>query len=127
MKKRLYVYDDICSGCANCQMWCGFVNKGEFNRAYSRIDLERDGVDGRFNIPTVKCTGRGCPQMNEKGEPLCVEMCPTGALVYTDAEDADKKRMELQKSREVQPLFKLIAPWKWPYPWREWPQPQKEE
>jgi Fe-S-cluster-containing dehydrogenase component len=121
MKKGIYVFEDICSGCANCQMWCAFANKGEFNRRYSRIQLTRDVADGRFNIPMVNCTGKDCTTRNEKGEPLCVEMCPTGALVYTDADDAYKKRIELQQSREVQPLFKLIAPWKWPFPWREWP------
>jgi len=118
MEKRLFVFDEICSGCKNCQMWCAFARKKEFNRAYSRIEVARD-LDGRFDMPITDCTGEECPK-NEKGEPLCVEMCPTGCLVYTDAEDAYKKRLELHKSREVQPIFKLIAPWKWPYPWREW-------
>ena len=117
MEKRIFVFEEICSGFANCQMWCAFTRKKEFNRAYSRIQISRDS-QGRFNIPMVDCTTKDCTTRNEKGEPLCVEMCPTGSLVYTDAEDAYKKRIELQRSREVQPLFKMIAPWKWPYPWR---------
>lgn len=118
MEKRIVVFDEICSGCKSCQMWCAFAQKKEFNRAYSRIEVAKD-LDDRFDVPMVDCTGKDCTK-NEKGEPLCVEMCPTGCLVYTDAADAYQKRMELHRSREVQPLFKLIAPWKWPYPWREW-------
>ena len=120
MAKRIFVFDDVCNGCANCQMWCAFANKGEFNRNYSRIKLVRDAVQGLNNMPIVNCTGENCI-VNEKGETLCIEMCPTGALVYTDAEDAYNKRIELQKAREAQPMFRLIAPWKWPFPWVEWP------
>ena len=119
MEKRIFVFEEICSGCRNCQMWCAFARNKEFNRAHSRIEIVRD-LDGRSDIPMVDCTGKDCTMRNEKGEPLCVEMCPTGCLVYTDAKDAYKKRLELHKSREVQPIFKLVAPWKWPYPWREW-------
>ena len=100
-------------------MWCAFSQKKEFNRAYSRIKLVKDSA-GAIDAPIVDCTGGDCLMKDEKGEPLCVEMCPTGCLVYTDADDAYKKGMELHRAREVQPLFKLIAPWKWPYPWREW-------
>lgn len=118
MEKRIYVFEEVCSGCQNCQMWCAFERKKEFNRAYSKIEVLKD-LDNRFDIPITDCNGEGCTK-NEEGEPLCVEMCPTGCLVYTDAEDANKKRVELSRSRDVQPLFKLITPWKWPYPWREW-------
>ena len=120
MEKRIFVFDEICSGCASCQMWCAFVRKKEFNRAHSRIELVRDASDGRFNIPMVNCTGKDCPTRNEKGDPICVEMCPTGCLVYNDDEDTYAKRIELKRNREIQPLFKLIAPWKWPFQWRAW-------
>ena len=120
MGKRLYVFEEICTGCQNCEMWCAFAQKKEFNRAYSKIKVAKD-LDGAFDMPIVDCIGsEECPSVNEKGEPLCVEMCPTGCLVYTHAQDAYEKRTELHRSRAVQPLFKLVAPWKWPFPWREW-------
>ena len=117
--KRIFIFEEICSGCQSCQMWCAFAQSKEFNRAYSRIKVARDS-DGRFDMPIVDCTGEDCPMKNEEGVPICVEMCPTGCLIYTDAIDAYKKRLELHRAREVQPLFKLIAPWRWPYPLKEW-------
>ena len=125
MEKRiLVVANELCSGCRNCEMWCSFCEgeKNEFNPVHSRIKIVKDG-EGIVNIPMVACDGQGCLP-NEKGEPICVEMCPTGTLTYTDQEDLYKKRLELEEKRRVQPLFRLIAPWKYPYPWREWP---KEE
>ena len=125
MEKRiLVVANELCSGCRNCEMWCSFGKgeKNEFNPVLSDIKIVKD-AEGIVNIPMVACDGRGCPP-NEKGEPICVEMCPTGTLIYTDQEDLYKKRLELEEKRRVQPLFRLIAPWKYPYPWREWP---KEE
>jgi Fe-S-cluster-containing hydrogenase component 2 len=120
MAKRIFVFPGICNGCRNCQMWCSLRQKeqDEFNASYSRIKIFRD-VEETFDQPVVDCTGERCA-LNEKGEPICVEMCPTGALVYTDSEDAYQKRLELYDKRRVQPLFKLIAPWKYPYPWKEW-------
>jgi len=80
-------------------------------------------AEGILNIPAVDCDGEGCPR-HENEEPICVEMCPTGTLVFTDIEDLYRKRMELDEKRRVQPVFRLIAPWKYPYPWKEW---SKEE
>ena len=125
MKKRIFVVaNDLCNGCRNCEMWCSF-RKGrgnEFNPADSRMKVLKD-AEGLLNIPTIDCDGEGCAR-NEKGEPLCVEMCPTGTLLYTDIDDLNQKRLELGEKRKVQPVFRLIAPWKYPYPWKEWP---KEE
>lgn len=120
MGKKIFVFPEICSGCKNCQMWCSLQQKdrNEFSPSYSKIRILRD-VDETFDEPLVNCTAQGCA-LNEKGEPICVEMCPTGALVYTDSRDAYRKRLELYEKRKVQPLFRLIGPWKYPYPWKEW-------
>jgi hypothetical protein len=48
-------------------------------------------------------------------------MCPTGALIYATLDEVVEKRRELNEKRTLQPIFKVIAPWKWPFPWREWP------
>jgi len=121
MDKRIFVFSDLCNGCRNCEMWCSFRKRdqNEFNASYSIIRIVRD-IDETFDEPMVNCTAKGCP-LNEEGEPICVEVCPTGALAFTDSEDAYQKKIELAKNRRVQPMFKLIAPWKYPYPWTEWP------
>jgi Fe-S-cluster-containing dehydrogenase component len=121
MKKKIFVVaDELCSGCRSCEMWCSFIkNRGdEFNSTFSFIKIIKD-AEGTLNKPIVDCNAQGCPS-NEEGEPICVEMCPTGTLVYTDLEDLYQKRIELERKRNLQPLFRLIAPWKYPYPWREW-------
>jgi Fe-S-cluster-containing hydrogenase component 2 len=121
MKKRVFVVaNELCSGCRNCEMWCSFFeeNRNEFNPSYSNIKIVKD-AEGKLNIPTVDCDGKKCHH-NEEGEPICVEMCPTGTLIFTDSEDLYKKRLELEEKKRLQPLFKLIVPWKYPYPWREW-------
>ena len=119
-KKIFVVANELCNGCRNCEIWCSFFEgkKNEFNPRYSNIKIIKD-AEGKINIPTVDCDGKKC-QHNKAGEPICVEMCPTGTLIFTDSEDLYKKRLELEEKRRLQPLFKLIAPWKYPYPWREW-------
>jgi Fe-S-cluster-containing dehydrogenase component len=122
MEKRIFVVaNELCSGCRNCEMWCslGEGQKNEFRPTDSTLKILKD-AEGVLNIPTVDCDGQRCLH-NEKGEPLCVEMCPTGTLIYSDRQDLYKKRLELEEKRSVQPLFRLIAPWKYPYPWKEWP------
>ena len=121
MEKRVFVIaNELCNGCRNCEMWCSFGRgpKNEFSPTHSKIAIVKDG-EGRLNIPIVDCDGTACVH-NEKGEPICVEMCPTGALVYAEAQEFYKKKTEYQEKRKVQPIFRLIAPWKYPYPWKEW-------
>lgn len=119
MSKRLFVVaNELCNGCRSCEMWCSWVHTQEFGPNRGLIKIAKDS-EGAFDAPLIDCNG-ACPYPMEQEVPLCVEMCPTGAIIYTDAEDAYNKRMELSVKRENQPLFKLIAPWKWPYPWRKW-------
>jgi len=118
MEKRLFAISEICSGCRSCEMWCSFANKKEFGPSYSLIKIASD-PEGEFDMQIIDCNGK-CPYpYSEEGVPICVEMCPTGALVYTDAKDFYEKRMDLHMKRDGQPIFKLMAPWKWPYPSRE--------
>lgn len=119
MEKQLFAFPEICSGCRSCEMWCSFVHKKGFGPSRGLIRVAKD-PQGEFDMPMINCNGK-CPHpLNEEGDPLCVEMCPTGAIVYTDLDDAFEKRSDLHMKRQVQPLFRLMAPWKWPYPWREW-------
>jgi Fe-S-cluster-containing dehydrogenase component len=121
MEKRVFVVsDDLCSGCRNCEMWCSFMHGKEhaFNPLHSKIRIVKD-PEGKMNIPTVDCDGKKCPH-NDNGEPVCVEMCPTGTLVFAHAEDLYQKRYELEEKKRLQPIFRLIVPWKYPYPWKPW-------
>jgi len=118
MRKRVFVVDDqLCSGCRSCEVWCSLVQTGDqFRPSLARIKVFTD-AEGRLNRPVVDCTASGCA-LNQRGEPICVEMCPTGTLILTDSADLQAKRAELERCRRVQPIFKLIVPWKYPYPWR---------
>lgn len=125
MEKKVFVVaNELCSGCRNCELWCslGRGHKNAFSPRDSNIKILKD-AEGLLNVPAVDCEGQGCVR-NEKGEPICVEMCPTGTLVYTDTQGLQQKKTELEEKRRLQPVFRLIAPWKYPYPWKPWP---KEE
>jgi Fe-S-cluster-containing dehydrogenase component len=118
-KKVVAVAPEVCSGCKNCELWCSLKKGrgGEFNPGFSIIKVIRDDKNANHSIfidtDCCECS------LNGIGEPICVEMCPTGTIVYTDFNDAIKKRMEMNDKKERQPLFKLIAPWKYPYPWTD--------
>jgi Fe-S-cluster-containing hydrogenase component 2 len=114
--KRLFlVAGELCNGCRNCEMWCSWVHTQTFGPNRGLIKVAKDS-EGAVDLPIINCDGT-CPHPMEQGVPLCAEMCPTGTLIYTDSKDAYKKRVELDTKKELQPLFRLIAPWKWPYPW----------
>lgn len=119
MKKKLFVFEDICSGCQSCTVWCSLMqkNKDEFNPQYAKIRIQKNSELNLNRI--VNNCNLNCPK-NEKGEPICVEMCANGALLYTDYEDYVQKKQELLDKRSQMPLFRLIAPWKYPFPWRPW-------
>jgi len=119
MGKGLFVIDNLlCSGCRNCEVWCSLGRtKDEFNPKRGRIRVWRDPL-GKSNAPLVDCSGEGCT-LRQKEVPVCVEMCPTGALIYTDIQTLMKRREEYWKKREENPVFRLIAPWKYPYPARK--------
>jgi hypothetical protein len=46
-------------------------------------------------------------------------LCPTGALIYENREDAVSKRLLYETSKREHGIFKVIAPWKWPFPWKK--------
>jgi Fe-S-cluster-containing dehydrogenase component len=70
------------------------------------------------DIPIVDCDGRCVRPIYGDEEPTCVSLCPTGALIYEEKEGAISKRLSYEVSKKEHSLFKVIAPWKWPFPWR---------
>ena len=117
-KKRIFVFEELCNGCRLCEMACSFVHHQEFNPHKSLIRVAKVEAEG-IDTPLVDCNVE-CLEGQDK-EPECVRLCSPGALIYSSLEEADQKRQELVQKRKKQPIFKVIAPWKWPYPWREWP------
>jgi len=73
-------------------MVCSFVRTKKYNPRRSLIKIfkiENEGV----SIPMIDCDGESCPTPD--GFPKCVDLCPTGALMYTTLEEAVKRRREL--------------------------------
>lgn len=118
--KKLHIIEDLCSGCRLCEMACSFLNTKEYNPRKSRIRIVKVEKEG-INMPIADCDGISCAKSSLDEIPKCVEICPTGALIFAGPSEAAKMKQELITKRALQPLFKLIAPWKWPYPWRPWP------
>jgi Fe-S-cluster-containing dehydrogenase component len=116
--KRIYVINDLCNGCMLCQVICSFFKNKKFSLRGSEIKILRLEDEGKF-VPVISDCSFSCMKQGDQS-PKCVDLCPTGALIYEDFKGAYNKIRNYEKSKIKQPLFKVIAPWKWPYPWREW-------
>lgn len=112
--KSINVISELCSGCRGCELLCSFIMTREFCPGKGHIRLVKDDHQA-LSIPLVFCSGT-CLKADEDGNPLCVAMCPTGALIYGSEEEIMAKRRELLEKREAEPLFRVIAPWKYPFP-----------
>jgi len=115
--KRIYVIEELCNGCRLCETFCSSLGNGVFDIKRSRIKVIKVPGEEK-DIPMVDCDGRCVRSLYDDGGPTCVTVCPTGALIYEEQDDAVAKRLELEAAREEHSLFKVIAPWKWPFPWR---------
>ena len=115
--KRIYVIEDLCNGCRLCETFCSSLKDGVFNGNRSRIKVIKVPGEER-DIPMVACNGRCIRPIHEDGQPTCVALCPTGALIYEDHQAAISKRLYYEAARQEHSLFKVIAPWKWPLPWK---------
>lgn len=94
-------------------MFCSFYREGEFNPKKSLIKIYKIEEKG-INIPITECDGN-CP---DSDTPKCVSVCPTGSLIYATLDNFLKKMEELADLREKIPVFKIIAPWRYPFPWK---------
>jgi hypothetical protein len=70
------------------------------------------------DVPIVDCGGKCLRPIFEEGQPTCVSLCPTGALIYEEKDGAISKRLLYETSKREHSVFKVIAPWKWPFPWK---------
>jgi len=69
---RIVVDVEKCTGCRCCELACSLRNYGECNPTRARIYVVRSQLDGV--ITTIPITCQQCE------DPLCVAMCPSGAL-----------------------------------------------
>jgi Fe-S-cluster-containing dehydrogenase component len=118
--KRIYVIEDLCNGCLNCQTFCSSLKDGVFNYGAAKVRIKVLKIPGEErDIPIVDCNGKCLRPLFEDGWPTCVSICPTGALIYCEQDEAVSKRLELELARKNHKLFKILAPWKWPFPWKK--------
>jgi len=120
--KRLYVIEDLCNGCRLCQSFCSSLAEGVFSEE-ARIRVIKMPGEAQ-DIPIADCSGVCLRPIHPGGGPTCVSVCPTGALIYEEQSEAIQKRLALADARRQHSLFKVVAPWKWPFPWQG--QPRQE-
>ncbi len=115
--KRIYVVEDLCNGCRLCETFCSSLKDGVFSGSTARIRVIK--VPGeKKSVPMVDCDGRCVRSIYEDKRPTCVGLCPTGALYYAEHERAMEVRLQYEEAVQEHSLFKIVAPWKWPFPWR---------
>jgi Fe-S-cluster-containing hydrogenase component 2 len=118
--KRIYVIEDLCNGCRTCQTFCSSLADGVFDYGADKVRIKVIKVPGdEKDIPVVDCNGKCIRPLYGDNYPTCVTLCPTGALIYEEQSKAIYMRLELEKARKAHSLFRVIAPWKWPFPWTE--------
>lgn len=117
MAKGLMVIEELCNGCRLCEMACSFMHSKEYNPSKSNIKIIKVEDQG-INIPVLSCVPANCPELSSAKMPRCVEICPTGALLFGELDEITEMRRELVVRRAESPLFKVIAPWKFPFPVR---------
>ena len=85
LTRILTVSAEKCTGCRACELACSMANTGEFNPSHSRIHIVNlEGDFGRYPVFCLQCY-----------EPLCAEMCLTGAIVR------DRKTGIVRVSKEL--------------------------
>ena len=115
--KRIYVIESLCNGCKLCETFCASLKDGVFHGGSERLRVLT--IPGeRKSIPMINCSGNCIRSIYEDGRPTCVGLCPTGALIFAELERGLQVRLEYEAAKEAHSLFKVVAPWKWPFPWR---------
>jgi Fe-S-cluster-containing hydrogenase component 2 len=117
--KQIYAIEDLCNGCRLCQTFCSSLVSKVFDYDSEDVRINVIKVPGEEqDIPVVNCNGKCARPLFGEDCPTCVSVCPTGALVYEEQKDVVLKRLELEEARRCQSVFKVVAPWKWPFPWK---------
>lgn len=71
---KVHVNKDKCVGCRTCELACSFQKSGVFNPEKSNIRIYFDSEGGLDIKIQASC------DCSEVERPLCVELCPVGAI-----------------------------------------------
>ena len=115
--KRIFVIEELCNGCRLCQTFCSSLADGVFSDQ-ARIQVIKAPGEER-DTPVVKCNGDCLRPIYDNEIPTCVAVCATGALFYSERDEAEEARRQWETARMKHSLFKVVAPWKWPLPWKK--------
>jgi Fe-S-cluster-containing hydrogenase component 2 len=74
VQKALLINPQKCTGCRTCELICSLEHDGEFNPSLSRVTM----VNFPEEILTIPVTCLHCQ------EPVCKEVCPSGAIEKDD-------------------------------------------
>ncbi len=87
--KAYLVWDSrLCLGCQSCMFACSMVHEGAANPSLSRIQIIRDAPSfTQYPYDVVMSVCRQCV------EPLCVQVCPTGAC-HIDIKNSSIRRID---------------------------------
>lgn len=113
--KKIYIIEALCNGCRLCQSMCSSLAQGVFSE-HARIRVIKVPGEEK-DVPVVNCDGRCLRPLTDDNVPTCVAVCPTGALIYATQAEAIAHRLEWERACQTYSLFKVIAPWKWPFPY----------
>lgn len=119
--KRIHVINELCNGCRLCESFCSSLAAGVFSETGRIQVLKVPGEEQ--DIPLIDCDGHCLRSLDEAGTPTCVTVCPTGAIFYANRSEAAERRLQWEQARLEHSLFKVVAPWKWPFPWNTRPDP----
>ncbi|MDD4876938.1 MAG: 4Fe-4S dicluster domain-containing protein [Dehalococcoidales bacterium] len=81
-----------CAGCQSCMLACSLVHEGVEDISLSRIQVIQNSF-GRFPEDTAQYQCRQCVN------PLCVQVCPTGAC-YVDTANGNVRLIDQSKCEE---------------------------
>lgn len=115
--KRIYIIEQLCNGCRLCETFCSSLSRGVFSGQAGRIRILKLAGEEK-DIPMVNCDGTCIRSIFDDRRPTCVGLCPTGALYFAEHEQAVEVRRQYEEARKEHSIFKFLAPWRWPFPWR---------
>jgi len=75
--------EEICLACRECEVACSLYHEGKCNPALSRIEVDFDDFTAGFPQISVSAKCDLCADRSQG--PVCVEVCPAGALTLTPA------------------------------------------
>lgn len=80
---KIMVDQEICLACRECELACSLYHEGKCSPALSRIEVDFDDFTAGF--PEISVSAK-CDLCEDRSQgPVCVEVCPAGALTVVTA------------------------------------------